>query len=72
MPAHSLKFAAALQAAQAGDAPIVIRVDTKAGHGGGNPTDKLIADVADRMAFIVQALHVDGAGSASNTGNTGK
>ncbi|MCJ7696586.1 MAG: prolyl oligopeptidase family serine peptidase, partial [Anaerolineaceae bacterium] len=43
-PAHSYKFAAALQAAQAGDAPILIRIDTKAGHGVGKPTAKLIEE----------------------------
>ena len=41
VPAHSFKFAAALQAAQAGDAPILIRIETRAGHGAGKPTAKL-------------------------------
>jgi prolyl oligopeptidase len=56
VPAHSFKFAATLQKAQAGDSPILIRVETRAGHGSGKPTDKLIAEIADQYAFLVQAL----------------
>jgi prolyl oligopeptidase len=56
VPAHSYKFAAALQYAQAGDAPILIRVETKAGHGAGKPTSKLIEEAADRWAFLSRAL----------------
>lgn len=55
-PAHSFKFAAALQHAQSGDAPVLLRVESKAGHGAGRPTDKIIDDVADRYAFLVQNL----------------
>jgi len=55
-PAHSFKFAALLQHAQAGDAPVLLRVETKAGHGAGRPTDKIIEDVADRYAFLVKNL----------------
>ncbi len=55
-PAHSFKFAAALQHAQAGDAPILLRVQSKAGHGAGRPTDKIIEDTADRYAFLVKSL----------------
>ncbi|HEY0615443.1 MAG TPA: prolyl oligopeptidase family serine peptidase [Candidatus Elarobacter sp.] len=55
-PAHSFKFAAALQHAQAGDAPVLLRVESKSGHGGGRPTDKIIDDVADRYAFLVKSL----------------
>lgn len=55
-PAHSYKFAAALQAAQVGSAPILIRVDTKAGHGMGKPTAKLLEENADQWAFLVKAL----------------
>jgi prolyl oligopeptidase len=54
VPGHSFKYAAALQAAQAGDRPVIIRVDVKAGHGSGKPTAKLIDEVADRMAFITE------------------
>jgi prolyl oligopeptidase len=56
VPGHSLKFAAALQAAQAGDAPILIRVDTDAGHGVGKPVSKLIEERVDVLAFIELAL----------------
>lgn len=56
-PAHSFKFAAALQHAQKGDAPILLRVESKAGHGGGRPTEKIIGDVADRYAFLVKNLN---------------
>ena len=52
VPAHSFKFAAALQAAQAGDAPILIRVDTDAGHGMGKPVSKLIDERSDVLAFL--------------------
>jgi prolyl oligopeptidase len=58
-PAHSFKFAAALQAAQAGPAPTLIRIDTKAGHGLGKPTSKLIEEAADLWAFLVQALDME-------------
>lgn len=57
-PTHAFKFAAALQAAQAGDAPILLRVDVKAGHGAGKPTTKLIEEQADLYAFIFKALGV--------------
>src|SRR4029079_9130137 len=55
-PGHSFKFAAALQAAQAGTAPILIRIETKAGHGAGKPTSKLIEETADRWAFLTKTL----------------
>jgi prolyl oligopeptidase len=55
-PGHSFKFAAALQAAQAGPAPVLIRIETKAGHGAGKPTTKIIEDIADRFAFLVKTL----------------
>jgi prolyl oligopeptidase len=64
-PAHSFKFAAALQAAQGGDAPILIRVETKAGHGAGKPTAKLIDEAADRYAFLMKVLGVAGTESAA-------
>jgi prolyl oligopeptidase len=56
-PAHSFKFAAALQYAQAGSAPILLRVESKAGHGAGRPTDKIIDELADRYAFLVKNLN---------------
>ena len=55
-PAHSHKFAAALQAAQSGDGPILLRVDVRAGHGLGKPKGKLLDEVADRWAFAFDAL----------------
>ena len=55
-PAHSFKFAAALQHAQGGTAPILLRIETKTGHGAGKPTAKLIDEVADRYAFLVKVL----------------
>ncbi len=57
VPAHSFKFAAALQAAQGGDAPALIRIETKAGHGAGKPTAKLIEEIADEWGFLVRTLH---------------
>jgi prolyl oligopeptidase len=58
-PAHSFKFAAALQAAQAGPAPALIRVEVDAGHGLGKPTSKLIEETADLWAFVVHQLGVE-------------
>jgi len=58
-PAHSFKFAAALQHAQKGDAPTLIRIDTKAGHGMGKPTMKVIDEYTDELAFIVGALGME-------------
>ena len=56
VPAHSFKFASTLQAAQGGSAPVIIRIDTKAGHGAGKPTTKQIDEVADRWGFLVKNL----------------
>src|SRR5438477_126963 len=56
VPAHSFKFAATLQAAQGCDKPTLIRIETKAGHGAGKPTTKLIEETADRWAFLVKEL----------------
>jgi prolyl oligopeptidase len=56
VPAHSFKYAARLQAAQAGPAPILIRIETQAGHGAGKPTSKIIEEVADQYAFLVRSL----------------
>ncbi|MBL0920793.1 MAG: S9 family peptidase [Phycisphaerales bacterium] len=56
VPGHSFKFAAALQQAHAGDAPALIRIETKAGHGAGKPTSKIIEEAADRWAFLVKNL----------------
>jgi prolyl oligopeptidase len=56
VPAHSFKFAATLQAAQGCDKPTLIRIETKAGHGAGKPTTKIIEETADRWAFLVKEL----------------
>jgi prolyl oligopeptidase len=59
VPSHSFKFASTLQAAQGGPAPALIRIETKAGHGAGKPTAKVIEEAADRWAFLVKVLGVD-------------
>lgn len=56
VPGHSFKYAATLQNAQAGPAPVLIRIETKAGHGAGKPTAKRIEEAADRFAFLVKNL----------------
>jgi len=56
VPGHSFKYAAALQEAQAGDAPVLIRIETRAGHGAGVPTDKVIANYSDNWAFLLENL----------------
>ncbi|MEO1593533.1 MAG: prolyl oligopeptidase family serine peptidase, partial [Cyanobacteria bacterium J06632_22] len=56
VPAHSFKFAAALQAAHQGENPVLIRIETKAGHGAGKPTAKIIEEVADKWAFLTRSL----------------
>jgi prolyl oligopeptidase len=59
VPAHSYKFAAALQKAQGGEAPVLLRVETKAGHGGGKPTSKEIEAAADIWTFLVEELEME-------------
>ena len=63
VPGHSFKYAAALQAAPTGDAPKLIRIETRAGHGSGKPTEKIIEEYADMWAFIAHhtGLQVEGA-----------
>lgn len=56
VPGHSFKFAAALQHAQSCDAPVLIRIESRAGHGGGKPTGKRIELLADQWAFLVKNL----------------
>lgn len=56
VPSHSFKFAAALQAANEGPEPMLIRIETKSGHGAGTPTSKIIEQVADKFAFLSQEL----------------
>jgi prolyl oligopeptidase len=56
MPMHSFKFAAALQAAQAGPAPVLLMVDLASGHGGGETVTQAIAQKADAYAFLLENL----------------
>ncbi len=57
VPAHSFKYAATLQAAQAGSAPILIRIETSAGHGAGKPISKILDEGSDLTAFLVKNLN---------------
>ena len=59
VPAHSFKFAAALQAAHSSNAPVLIRIEIKAGHGAGKPTAKIIEEAADKWGFLVRVLAID-------------
>ena len=56
VPGHSFKFAATMQADQACANPVLISIESKAGHGGGKPTSKQIAEAADAFAFLVKSL----------------
>jgi len=58
VPGHSFKYAATLQAVQGGTEPVLIRIETKAGHGAGKPTAKVIEEQTDRWAFLVHNLHM--------------
>jgi prolyl oligopeptidase len=51
VPGHTFKYVAALQAAEIGDKPLLVRIETRAGHGAGKPTDKIIEETADMWAF---------------------
>lgn len=59
VPIHSFKFAAALQDAQAAEAPVLVRVETRAGHGAGTPMGKRLSQAVDELAFLVESLRVD-------------
>jgi prolyl oligopeptidase len=54
VPGHSFKYAAALQAADIGDRPHLIRIETRAGHGSGRPVDKIVAEFADMYSFAAR------------------
>ena len=54
VPGHSFKYAAALQAAEPNGKPHLIRIETRAGHGSGKPTDKVVAEGADVLSFLAQ------------------
>lgn len=56
VPGHSFKYAARLQEYQAGEKPVLIRIETRAGHGAGKPTSKLIEEIADQWGFLVENL----------------
>ena len=58
VPGHSFKFTARLQEAQGGPDPVLIRIQTKAGHGAGKPTMMRIEEAADRWAFLVRELEM--------------
>jgi prolyl oligopeptidase len=60
VPAHSFKFAATLQAAQAGPAPVLIRIETDAGHGALTPVSKMIEEQTDDWSFLVDVLGMEG------------
>lgn len=57
-PAHSFKFAAEMQADQAGDAPVLIRIQTRGGHGAGLPTSKIIEQMTDEFSFLKRSLEM--------------
>jgi len=59
VPGHSFKFAAQIQYSQAGDAPVLARIETRAGHGAGKPTAKQIEELADEYAFLVKCLKMN-------------
>ena len=65
VPAHSFKFAAALQHAQGGDAPVLLRIDRAAGHGAGKPVTKLLEERADVLAFHAAHLGLTGEDAAA-------
>ena len=58
VPAHSFKFAAALQSSHSGPSPVLIRIETRAGHGAGKPTSKVLDELADKWSFLVKNLHM--------------
>src|SRR5690606_36508074 len=58
VPAHSFKFISTLQQAQQGEAPVLIRVETNAGHGAGKPTSMVIDEQADKWAFFFKNVGV--------------
>ncbi|ALW83829.1 prolyl endopeptidase [Hymenobacter sedentarius] len=58
VPAHSFKFASRLQEAQKGNAPVLIRVETKAGHGAGRSTAQVISELTDKWSFMFQNMGV--------------
>ncbi len=72
VPAHSFKFAAALQRANGGPSPSLIRIDTRAGHGGGKPVSKKIEEAADELSFLFESLRGDGMGRGMQKAASGR
>jgi prolyl oligopeptidase len=68
VPAHSFKFAAALQRNNAGPNPTLIRIETRAGHGGGKPVSKRIDEAADELSFLLNTLRGGGTGEPKAAG----
>jgi prolyl oligopeptidase len=66
VPGHSFKYTAALQAADTGDKPKIIRIETRAGHGSGKPTDKLIEEYSEIYAFLAKWTGMEFSGDAAN------
>jgi len=58
VPAHSFKYIATLQEKYDGENPVMIRIETKAGHGAGKPTEKIIDEYADVYAFIFDNMDI--------------
>jgi prolyl oligopeptidase len=58
VPAHSFKFAATLQENQQGEQPVLIRIETSAGHGAGKPTSKLLEEAADMLSFMLYQMKI--------------
>jgi prolyl oligopeptidase len=58
-PMHARKFAALLQRANAADSPVLLRIETRAGHGAGKPLSKVIEEAADVWSFLLWQLGVD-------------
>ncbi|MGD8450707.1 MAG: prolyl oligopeptidase family serine peptidase [Phycisphaerae bacterium] len=69
VPSHSFKFISALQAAQSCANPVLIRIETKAGHSAGKPTTKIIEEIADEWAFLVRILGMDDSGLGATSEN---
>ncbi len=69
VPSHAKKFTAALQAAQSSDAPVLLRLEQKAGHGAGKPTTKLIDEQADLLAFLFDRFGMGMNGSFAQSGS---
>jgi prolyl oligopeptidase len=58
VPAHSFKYSATLQEKQSGNKPVLIRIETQAGHGAGKPTSKIIDEIIDEWAFMFYNMGV--------------